>query len=600
LTERGNHLESLVNTGGYLGVAPGVVMVTYLESLVNAGRYLEARELAMRLRKDPQADPLRVDQLFALSLSKSGYPEDALAYLDLAYRRNPDDPETAGILGGIYKELFKKHQDSKYAILSRDTYSKNFGVTKNYYTGINAATMSAIAGRSSQGREIASQVIANIGNNASGFWELATLGEAFLLTKDRASSIDHYVRARQLAGNDWGKVISVYNQLWLLNHYMPVPKEIQRIFSPPTVVASIGHMIDHPARTVPRFPAAIEQQVAESMAGAVRAMNAGIGYCSLACGSDILFAEAMEEAGAEVHIFLPFEKKDFIDQSIRFAGENWIERFERLISKFPVTYVTHDSYDGNDEIFAFQCRIIFGSAVLRSMTYHQKPMLLSVQSEIDLKRKSGGTRDTIRLWPFNDRHININPDQFVLNRPAVTEPQTPSGTSRELKIDRPILYMVSVDMNEANGMEKERVYKSVNAKMKDQLIPHRAFDLQDDCIFLAFDSESGAIDFVQLVNAAAGSHLQQDRSIKIGLHAGPVHVETVAGAETRIVDSSIQNYIRNISRLAPRGTICVSSQFASLLALNTDKYKLTYAGIFNTSDSELESGQGIYNVSIKI
>ncbi|MCU0398389.1 MAG: hypothetical protein MUC73_09830 [Cyclobacteriaceae bacterium] len=109
-----------------------------------------------------------------------------------------------------------------------------------------------------------------------------------------------------------------------------------------------------------------------------------------------------------------------------------------------------------------------------------------------------------------------------------------------------------------------------------------------------------AIDFVQLVNAAAGSHLQQDRSIKIGLHAGPVHVETVAGAETRIVDTSIQNYIRNISRLAPRGTICASSQFASLLALNTEKYKLTYAGIFNTSDSELESGQGIYNVSIKI
>ncbi|HNV30803.1 MAG TPA: hypothetical protein PKJ83_16775, partial [Cyclobacteriaceae bacterium] len=75
--------------------------VVYLENLVNHGRYLEARELAMRLKDDPQVDHLRVDQLLAISLSKSGSPEQALAHLDLAYRRNPEDPETAGILGGV-------------------------------------------------------------------------------------------------------------------------------------------------------------------------------------------------------------------------------------------------------------------------------------------------------------------------------------------------------------------------------------------------------------------------------------------------------------------------------------------------------------------
>ena len=115
--------------------------VPYLENLVNHGRYMEARELAMRLKNNPEVDHLRVDQLLALSLSKSGSPELALAHLELAYRRNPEDSETAGILGGIYKELFKKHQDSKYAILSRDTYAKNFSSSKSYYTGINAASL---------------------------------------------------------------------------------------------------------------------------------------------------------------------------------------------------------------------------------------------------------------------------------------------------------------------------------------------------------------------------------------------------------------------------------------------------------------------------
>lgn len=571
--------------------------VQHLENLVNHGRHLEAREIAVQLKNDPEADLLRVDQLLALSLSKSGSPESALAHLDLAYRRNPEDPETAGILGGIYKELFKKHQDSKYAILSRDTYTKNFEVTQSYYTGINAATMSAIAGRARQGREIAAQVISILKTGKQGFWELATLGEAYLLTKDRASSVECYIKARQLAGNDWGKVISVYNQLWLLNHYIPVAKEVMRIFSPPTVIAFIGHMIDHPTRTTPRFPPSIEKQVKDSIAGAVRTLNGGIGYCSLACGSDILFAEAMDEAGAEAHIFVPFAKEDFIEASVRFAGENWIERFERIESKFPVTYITRDKYFGHDDLFAFQCKIIFGSAMLRSMAYHQEPMLLTVHSEMDLKRKEGGTRDTIRLWPLSDRHININPDPFV----AASPPSTPvaniaPAVAFDKKTNRPVLYLVQIDLSETPGMEKERIYKVINSKMKDESISYKAFDLGVDLIFMAFDVESGAIDFVQeMINLSTPS--QQDRSLKVGMHAGPVYLEELPNEENIALEGESLALLRSISKFAPKGNVCASDHFAALLALNTKKFKLDYAGILHKDDDS--HGSGVYHVTFK-
>jgi tetratricopeptide (TPR) repeat protein len=571
--------------------------VLQLESLVNHGRYLEARELAFHLRENLEADPLRVDQLLALSLSKSGSPESALAHLDLAYRRNPNDPETAGILGGIYKELFKKHQDSKYAILSRDTYSRNFEATRNYYTGINAATMSAIAGRARQGREIAEQVISVIDESGKGFWEWATLGEAYLLTKDRTASIEHYIKARQLAGNDWGKVISVYNQLWLLNHYIPVSKEIMRIFSPPTVVAFIGHMIDHPARSTPRFPAVIESQVRESMAGALRTMNAGIGYCSLACGSDILFVEAMEQSGAEVHIFIPFAKTDFINASVRFAGDQWVERFERLTSKFPVSYITEDGYDGHDDLFAFQCKIIFGSAMLRSMAYHQEPMLLTVQSEMDLKRKEGGTRDTIRLWPLPERHISINPDPFVVTLPPVNvSPPSPATVVSINKTNRPVLYLVLTDLTHTPGMEKEKVYKMINNKMKDGLIPYTAFDIGPDSVFMAFEAETGALDFVQEVLNATPTVLQE-RSTRISLHAGPVYLETLPSKENIVKEGENTALIRNISQLTPKGHICASDTFAALLALNPKKFRLDYAGILSASENQ--KSYGIYNVTFK-
>lgn len=341
------------------------------------------------LRSDSTIDTLRVNQLLALSTSKCGSPELALEYLTPLYDRYPDDPETAGILGGIYKSIFRKQQSTKYALLSRDTYAKNFTQTGNYYTGINAATMSVIAGKAQQGRELATQVISKLESTATTSWEWATLAEAYLLTKNRDKAIAGFTKARQLIANDWGKVLSVYNQLWLLDHYMPIPKEVLRIFAPPVVVAFSGHMIDAPGRDTPRFPAAIEQQIKQSIKAALNTLNASVGYCSLACGADILFAEAMAERGGEVQVVLPFKETDFINISVAFAGSEWVQRFETLQSKHPNIILTHGGYGGNDDLFVLLGKSIFGSAILRSRSYQQEPFLLTVLSEFDLKRKEG-------------------------------------------------------------------------------------------------------------------------------------------------------------------------------------------------------------------
>ncbi len=568
--------------------------IQLLEKLVSSGRYLEARQLTTKLKGSQDVNQVRVDQLLALSLSKSGSPESALEHLEPVYRQHADDPETAGIMGGIYKDLFKKHQDSKYAILSRDTYLKNFQATKNFYPGINAATMSAIAGRAAQGREIASQVIALLNPQSTDFWELATLGEAHLLTKNRTQSVEFFIKARQLAGTDWGKVTSVYNQLWLLNHYAPVPKEIQKVFSPPAVVAFVGHMIDHPERTVPRFPASIESNVKEAIKGAIKTLNASIGYCSLACGGDILFAEAMEEAGGEVQLFLPFAKDDFANISVRFAGEHWVERFERLSNKFPVTYVTEEKYGGFDDLFSFQSRIIFGSAVLRSASYHQEPTLLTVLSDTDLRRKEGGTRDTVRMWPFADKYINVNPDQFVAPV-TVAAPVSSGFPTIEKKIARPVLYLVLADLSQLPVLEKERVNKVVQSKLSDELIPYKAFEQQPDSIFISFDAETSALDFVQLI---MGQQPKGDHPIKLSLHAGPVYLEDDGQKNAKMVEGENITLIQEMNRLSPRGGIVASDHFASLLALNAKKFKLEYAGMLQGSSAS--KARGVYNVTIKI
>jgi hypothetical protein len=562
-------------------------IIQQIEDLINHGRYLEARaktDDALRSNEN-----LRLRQLHALSLSKSGAPEAARDYLEPFYKTNSSDPETAGILGSIYKELFKKNQQVALALQSRDTYLKNFEATGSYYTGINASAMSAMVMQASKSREIANRVIQSIQPDTTDFWELATLGEAYLLIKEKVRSTELYVKARKSAGTDWGKIISVYHQLWLLNHFIPVSAEVVKMFNPPAVVAFVGHMIDHPERKSPRFPADIEAKVKEGLANNIRTLNAKIGYCSLACGGDILFAEAMAEQGGEVNIFIPFAIPDFIEMSIKFAGEQWIQRFNALREKFQVTLITTDRYYGYDDLFSFQCKLIFGSAILRGATNHAKPTLITVLSDVDLRRSEGGTRDTLRLWPYPQRHINTNPDTFVLTeRKADSGPSVSRTTTKE--IDRPVLYLIAADLNSLNSIDRERLQKIIYEKIENETIEHVAHELNEDYILIAFEFETGAIEMLSIMlDAVKKANGKSD--IKIAMHAGPVY------RSGTLIKGDNVTILKEMSQFSPRATICASGEMAAVLALDPEKFNIEYGGIISSQDNE--SKHSVYNISTK-
>ena len=552
--------------------------VTIIEDLINHGRFLEARSKAQLISN---SDDIRAKQLYALSLSKSGAPDVAREFLEPVYKLNPEDVETAGILGSIYKELFKKNQQTAFALLSHDTYLKNFTSTKNYYTGINAASMSAMVMQSVKGKELAREVIALLQPDTTDFWELATLGEAYLLLKNKEKSIEYYLAARNAAGTDWGKVTSVHNQLWLLNHYLPVSKDVFRIFAPPEVVAFAGHMIDAPGRTTPRFPIVIEQKVKDAIKGAIRTLHASIGYCSLACGADILFAEAMAEEGCEVVLLIPFDKTDFINTSIKFAGETWIKRYEELVNKFPVTLVAKDSYGGNDDLFSLLGKAVFGSAVLRSQMYHQEPYLLTVLSEFDLKQKEGGTRDTVKAWPYPQRHTNINPNVMFTTadvKPTIAE--VPKVTFEKIA-NRPVLYMACIELAGVLVMERERIEKLVNTIAEEQQFSFKILEITETEIILGLDTEIALMDVVRSIWIST-SPFKPEKPIRIGLHVAPVYLKKIEE------DVNVKN-LQAISQFASMGSICATMGFASVLALHPQKFQLDYIGVIQLPDQNENS-----------
>jgi hypothetical protein len=562
-----------------------VTSTQHIENLISQGRYLEAQHGAEALIK--LGSELRLDQLYALALSKSGAPEEAQQYIEPLYKNHHDDPETAGIMGSIYKAMFRKNQQSSFAAQSRDTYLKNFSVTKNHYTGINAASMSAMMMQSSKSKEIAREIIGLISTEATSFWELATLGEAHLLNKDGEKSVEYYIKARKVVGNDWGKIGSVYDQLWLLNHYLPVQKEILRIFSPPGVVAFVGHMIDHASRATPRFPAGIEKQVKEAIVSHLTMSNAQIGFCSIACGSDILFAEAMTALNRELNIFLPFNVSDFLETSLKFAGEVWIQRFQSLIDKYPVKIITEESYSGYDALFDFQSKIIFGSAVLRSMAQQNRTTLLTVLSETDLKKKIGGTNYSLNRWPFPDKHVNINPDiflptEFIVNTILPPSPQTDTLPNRK------IWHHVAVDVSEMAPMYIEKIHKEV-IRLRSTISLFHTTDISKLLAVYSFESEFAAFDFM--------NHLQDIIKIFPGAQQPSINLHSGLTIEidNRLSGDGI-NTVIELSSFSIRGTRA-SEHVAALLALQPNKYALEFAGIIVLSN---EKKIAVYRVVYKV
>ena len=95
--------------------------------------------------------------------------------------------------------------------------------------------------------------------------------------------------------------------------------------------------------------------------------NVGFGYGSLAAGADILFAEALLARRAQLHVLLPFRLDDFIRESVRPAGQQWITRFEACLANAKsVRYATEDEYLGDDTLYVYCSRLGMGLSVLAS------------------------------------------------------------------------------------------------------------------------------------------------------------------------------------------------------------------------------------------
>jgi tetratricopeptide (TPR) repeat protein len=119
-------------------------------------------------------------------------------------------------------------------------------------------------------------------------------------------------------------------------------REEEEQSKPSQVLLFAGHMLDSPTRPKPRFPAAMEPEAIDRLESALDKFSVQGSNCvaiipGLACGSDILFAEACLRRNVRLEVYLPTEPASFIQESVSFSGDSWVERFYTILNSPNIT-----------------------------------------------------------------------------------------------------------------------------------------------------------------------------------------------------------------------------------------------------------------------
>ncbi len=555
-----------------------------IREALDAGLNVQALDLARGAMADGANDS-EIHYLGALAsvrMAAIGEAEKWLARID---RDRLSDSALAvevwALAGRIAKERYASAHERGHAAAAKDfareaieCYRQAHALDGAAYAAVNAATMAMLAGDVSAAQACAQQALVASGA-ATDHWH------------------QRYAEAHRLAGNKFGDIASMRRQLQLIGS--DAARELMAVVPAPQVIAFSGHMIDHPGRATPRFPADLEPRVAGALRETIARLGPSIGYAQAACGADILFLEAMQDAGLQTQIVLPFAPIHFIETSVSFAGEAWTRRFKRVVANATrVVIATEEAFLGDDVLFTHAANLIQGMAVLRARELSTHPLMLTVR-EPDSPELVGGAAATARNWVRSGGLIE-NIDVAALRggdgspqRSEVAGITNPSAATTGRRTLQSLLF---ADISGFSKMPEQfapdfaEKFLSSCRTILDALEHHPLHvNTHGDGLYLVFELPSHAADFaVRLQQAIArfdwpALGLAPETGARVALHTGPLF---------RIFDPVTDRftfYGTHVNRTAriepivvPRHIFATEEFAASLVAEDQDRFACDYIG----------------------
>ena len=540
------------------------------------------------------AREIELGYLYALASARSGAPGAAARMIERLRAANPMDraisADIESLAGRVAKDAFVETGEKASLLDAINAYQRADGLCQSIHARINAASMLRIAGQNAAAAKIALAVLEELAaaRNANTHWDEATRGEAALLLGRAEDACRHYREAHRRAGRRVGDIASMRRQLQLLSMEVPDATRALAEIPGPQVIAFSGHMIDAPNRVVTRFPAHIESAVRAAIDRIVASLVPAIGYAQAACGSDILFCEAMLAREQEINIVLPFAREDYIEQSVSRAGGNWLQRFDRVMAAATsVTYATSERYLGDDTLFEHASNLIQGMAFLRAKELAVDPHMLVV-SDRSQAGGVGGTLATLATWASQAKShdvIDLADIRGVVPALAPTVRSADSATAQTpvIAAGRTIKSLLFADVKGFSRLPEEyfptffTTFLGLVPKTLSEIgVTPLEMSSRGDGLYAVFATPEDAAQFALALSNSVGAidwrgmGLPADTHVRIALHAGPVFTAIDP------VTDKLAHYGTHVTRAAriepivAPGQVLVTEPFAAVLASRPD------------------------------
>ena len=564
-------------------------------------------------------DDLRLIQLQALALARTGATRRANTILQDLRSSGHDDEETLGLLARTYKDFWLIAMDSKekseHLKMSFELYAEAYRRNHGYYSGINAASMGFISGEIKVAQELARDVTAICNaalqrlssDDEERDWVRLTLAEASLILGDLSVAEQQYKDAVKSSRQSWASLNRARAQArFLLENSGYNPTFLDHCFALPRVVVSSGHMFDKLNRPQPRFPHELEARTRREIDAKLSELGAQVGFCSLACGADMIFAEAILARGGDINIVLPFEKEIFKQSSVEIVpGLNLASRFENILENAAtVTILSELGASEDGAVYEYCNQALIGLALLRGQFLGIDVVPLAVwdgrsgdgrggtHSFVEYWERRGAKIELIRLDKILAEEIeggHIKPGEpgheVATGLPAEPAPYRSSGETIQISHSTPpvsaqeIKAILVADIVGYTRLAEAQIplfathfLGKVAALMESSGKEPIVKNTWGDAIYCVFDHVSDAGIFALRLRDLVHDNdwtkfgLPNDLTIRIALHAGPAHpcFDPVLRRLTFL--GSHVNRTARIEPIAEEGQIYASQAFAALVA----------------------------------
>ena len=278
--------------------------------LLRKGEPLIAYDVARDGLKFAEGD-VRLQQLQALALARSGATGPANRMLTALWEDGHTDAETSGMLARTHKDLWlmlcDKCEGAGHLQQAHQLYLAGYenaraagDIGGGIYNGINAASTALLMGDNLAAAKLAEEVSALCDQcDPPDYWSLASKAEAMLVRQDLASAEALYAEAAAHCGAASGDVSATRRQArLLLNAIGQDPQALDHCFPVPAI---------HVVRTALRMSQAAKQfdEVRRQADVAVPKDGKHFLYICVLSYPDLAVVEAFLDAGHEVHVVLP-------------------------------------------------------------------------------------------------------------------------------------------------------------------------------------------------------------------------------------------------------------------------------------------------------